>query len=877
MFICRIVTALTILHCAIGAIAQVPVHELRRGSVSFLLDTAGFRIVNNATGEVLLETVAVGDQIPIGLAWHPLSSVDYVNYAHLVVRDNLQADLWFCDTIASWTASDSAHSMDVRFRRGATGQGFDLRVVVLDNDRVKVDFKCATGLQSPWTFRTKLRLRLFPDEYLMGFGERLDGVAFRGERLLNWISEGQADTVPGPRPQDQGNYRVPFYLSTRGYGMLLHNNSCSSFDVGRTDIDINEISVWDETLSFTVYMGASPAQIIERYTADAGRLHRMPEPWVFGVWVMAKNRNWLKSESDRSLDVAELLRRDSIPCSAIWHSYWSEKMNNILAAEMSWDIDRVRYPDYENVVLKHHADGFKVLHYFWPYIFNADVEFDGANAAGVFMRDAGGKTFLNQWLAFFAQVAEPDLTRQSSRRWLQDNMLQNAFDLGSSGWMSDFGEHHRIEMVDSANGNPYAVHNEYPLWWARTNQEFWESRRPDGDYTFWMRGGWTGIQKYSPLIWTGDPQFDWSAVDGIKTIIPSILSAGLSGHPLVSAHVAGYEYNTLPANSEELWIRWLQVCSMFPVLWTHEGNELFFGTHLVFDQSEATRSMLKRYARLHVAFVPYFLTLTQEAIDRGLPVARPLFVHYPEDSRTVNIKDQFLLGDRVLVAPVLDSGAISRTIVFPAGRWYDFSTGRLAAVGPTRLTVSAPLDHLPIYVREGAILPLYDQPHIETLVKNVPGVRDFAHADSSLQLRFYGCGSDTLRLWDGTFIAMSRTSTDTSISISGGPARRNSPSFIVDSTAPCLTSINDFDTRSAMRVFPNPTTGRTTVALELTRAVPTSIEVRTLNGSLLRSHSVSYPHEQDSASLDLSDLPDGIYLVVITQSGVPRTIAVLKN
>jgi hypothetical protein len=316
---------------------------------------------------------------------------------------------------------------------------------------------------------------------------------------------------------------------------------------------------------------------------------------------------------------------------------------------------------------------------------------------------------------------------------------------------------------------------------------------------------------------------------------------------------------------------------MFPVLWTHEGNELFFGTHLVFDQSEATRSMFKRYARLHVAFVPYFLTLTREAVDRGLPVARPLYVHYPDDSRTITIKDQFLIGDRVLIAPVLDSGAVSRTVVFPAGRWYDYSTGRLAAVGPTRLTVSAALDHLPIYVREGAILPLYDQPHIETLVKNVPGLRDFNHADSSLQLRFYGCGSDTLRLWDGTFIAMSRTSADTSISVSGGPARRISPSFIVDATAPCLTSVSDFDARSTVRVFPNPTTGRTIVALELTRAVPASIEVRTLHGLLLRSHSVSYPYEQDSATLDLSDLPDGVYLVIVTQSGVPRTIGVIKN
>ncbi len=877
MLLWHLAVSLFFIVCTIGSIAQSPVHELRRENVRFLLDTSGFRIVRDVTGRVLLETVAVGNELPIGLAWHPLSSVDYVNYSHLVVRDNLRADQWFCDTIAVWKASDSAFSMDVRFRRKATGQGFDLRVAMLDNDRVKVDIRCTSTLPSPWTFRTKLRLRLFPDEYLMGFGERLEGVAFRSQRLLNWISEGQADTVPGPLPQDQGNYRVPFYLSTRGYGLLLHNNTCSAFDVGKADSSINEISVWDQELSFTVYAGDSPEQIIESYTADAGRLYRMPEPWVFGVWVMAKNRNWLQSESGRSLDVAQSLRRDSIPCSAIWHHYWSEKINNILGTDMSWDIDRVRYPDYENVILKHRSDGFKVLHYYWPYIFNADAEFDAANAAGIFMRDASGKTFLNQWLSFFAQVAEPDLTRTSARRWLQQNMLHNAFELGSSGWMADFGEHHRIEMVDSANGNPYAVHNEYPLWWARTNHEFWESRQPDGDYTFWMRGGWTGIQKYAPLMWTGDPQFDWSAVDGIKTIIPSILSAGLSGHPLVSAHIAGYEYNTLPANSEELWIRWLQVCSMFPVMWTHEGSELFFGTHLVFDQSENTRTMFKRYARLHVAFAPYFLSLAREAVDRGLPVARTLYMHYPDDLRTVHIKDQFLLGDRVMVAPVVDSGARSRSIYFPAGRWYDFHTGKLAATGPTRLNVSAPLDHLPIFVREGAILPLYDQPHIETLVRDIPGVRDFEHADSSMQLRLYGCGSDTMRLWDETVIRMQRTSTDSLSSVSGGHNRRITARFMADASAPCLTSVQMFDERSAIRAFPNPTTGRTTVALELTNATPASVEVRSINGSLLRTYTLDNRRDQGSALLDLSDMPDGMYLIIASQSGSTRTVVVVKQ
>jgi alpha-glucosidase (family GH31 glycosyl hydrolase) len=379
--------------------------------------------------------------------------------------------------------------------------------------------------------------------------------------------------------------------------------------------------------------------------------------------------------------------------------------------------------------------------------------------------------------SFFAQVAEPDLSRQTVRNWFKNNLLINAYNLGSSGGMIDFGEHHRIEMIDSANANPYAVHNEYPLWWGKTNQEFWEQKQPDGDYTYWMRGGWTGIQKYSPLMWIGDPQFDWTEVDGIKTIIPAILSAGISGHPIVSSHIAGYEYNTLPSNSEELWIRWLQTCALFPVMWTHEGSELFFGTKLVFDQSAQTKSMFKKYAKLHVQFFPYLYTLVKDAKDKGIPVARPLYLHYPNELNTITIKDQFLLGDRVMVAPVLESGATSRQVYFPSGNWYDFETGKLAATGPTTITVNAPLNHLPIFVKEGSILPLYNQPHIETLVKNVAGVNDFEYADSKMEFRFYGCGSDNIALWDGTTINMRYFTADSATNITGGPSRTYSSKF----------------------------------------------------------------------------------------------------
>jgi alpha-glucosidase (family GH31 glycosyl hydrolase) len=498
------------------------------------------------------------------------------------------------------------------------------------------------------------------------------------------------------------------------------------------------------------------------------------------------------------------------------------------------------------------------------------------------MKSLLNTTYLNQCFSFWAQVAEPDFTKATSRKWFGDSILYNAYNRGSSGWMADFGEHHRIDMIDSAYANPYAVHNEYPLTWGRTNQEFWEERQPDGDYTFWMRGGWTGIQKYAPLMWNGDTQFDWSEGDGIKSIIPSILTAGISGHPLVSAHIAGYGYtdrlgNTiLPSNSEELWIRWVQTCSMFPVMWTHEGDELSSIPKPVFDQSVLTKSQFKKYSKLHIKFFPYFYTLAKEGKEKGLPVARSLYLHYPNDANCISIKDQFLLGDRVMVAPVLDSGAVGRSVYFPQGDWYDYWTGNFTASGPTTLSVSAPLDNLPIYVKEGSILPQFNQDHIETLMKNVAGVNDFGFANSSMEFRFYGCGSDQLQLWDGTTVEMQYFTGDSLTNISGGPSRAYTSTFIHEPSVNCFAGIEEQQTGESIRIYPNPTTGIATLVLDKLYNSSGTIEIYNAAGLLLQQEIFQLVVGESTKPLDVSNLANGIYHLVVRGNEGVKTIRLIK-
>jgi hypothetical protein len=314
------------------------------------------------------------------------------------------------------------------------------------------------------------------------------------------------------------------------------------------------------------------------------------------------------------------------------------------------------------------------------------------------------------------------------------------------------------------------------------------------------------------------------------------------------------------------------MAALFPILWTHEGDELYFGQKQVFDQSALTKTMFKKYAKLHVKFFPYINTLVKEAKETGVPVMRSLYLHYPNDVNTVQIEDEFLLGDRVLVAPVLDSAARSRSVYFPTGKWYDYWTGKLAATGPTRVTVNSPLDHLPVFIKEGSILPLYNQNHIETLVKNVPGKNDFEYANSTMELRFYGTGDDRLQLWDGTQLTAQRSAgNDGNCSTSGAPLNRVYTCNFNDSEK--VISAIESSSRLRANIFPNAFESKITITLDNVSTHKVKVSIADLVGRPI------YQTEENSSSfvLDLSFLHNGIYAITIETGNGKFTERIIKR
>lgn len=627
-----------------------------------------------------------------------------------------------------------------------------LAAFFLNERTLKVE---AEVLDRPEVNRLSFRFQSAPDDRYYGLGERFESAEHHGQRLLVWTEEQHvglgkladkfADKPYNPWPHGPTTYfPVPFFLNPAGYGFLLDDTHPSEFDFGQTSPEVLEITNWNSRFDFLVFYGPKPLQVLEAYTAFTGRVKISPA-WVFGVWNAAADKE------ARLKVVAQTTRRERIPTSAIWSEDWAwpgaSFLSGLLQEKWDWDLNRERYPDYEQMARQLHQDGFRFLGYFMPYIGAKSEAFKLGADQGYLAQNPAGQAYAFRWIV--PKVGEPDLTNPAACAWWQESFFQKAADSGVDGWMHDFSEYTPADAGFADGRDGLAVHNDYPRLWAELGREFWEKARPDGDWVFFMRAGYTGSWRSAPVMWTGDQNMDWERFDGIPSVIPAVNSVGISGSPITATDIAGYHCFPIldKPTDKELFFRWTELGALLPVMRIHESSGC--ANNWLFDSDQETLRHWKEYAKLHVALFPYFYTLVYEAAARGWPVVRHLVLHYPDDPGSQSEESEFLVGDRVLAAPVIVEGAREREVYFPPGAWVDFWDGTRYQ-GPGKAAVAAPLEKVPLFVKAGTLLPLFDAP-IDTLVQeDRDDLNGWDDANRSIQVLFFGEGEDDLTIWDGT-------------------------------------------------------------------------------------------------------------------------------
>jgi len=553
--------------------------------------------------------------------------------------------------------------------------------------------------------RIWLRVHAEQGEHVWGGGEQMSYFDLRGRRFPLWTSEpgvGRDKTteitfradVTGKAGGDywNTNYPQPTYLSSRRYALHVETTAYSAFDFRRPDF--HEIEIWAVPERIELTARSTFIALVGAMAERFGRQPPLPE-WVYGGAIIG-----LK-DGVSSFDRLERIVAAGTKVSGLWCEDWVGLRHTSFGARLFWDwkANEERYPGLRQRIAELEDRGIRFLGYVNPYIAVDGSLFPEAEAAGYFAKDESGKTALVDFGEFDCGVV--DFTNPEAASWFTERVIgQNMIDYGLSGWMADFGEYLPID-VKLANGvDARIMHNAWPTLWAEVNARAVESRGKRGEILFFMRAGFTGVQRHCPLLWAGDQSVDFTRHDGLVTVISGALSSGLLGNAYHHSDIGGYTSLFGNVRTPELIMRWAEMGAFTPVMRTHEGNRP--RDNLQIDQDPEVLSHFARMTRIYVYLAPYLKSLVAEAASRGLPVQRPLFLHFEDDARTYAVQEAYLYGPDLLVAPVWQAGKAEWSTYLPAGADWIHVWSAQTFAGGQDVTVPAPLGEPPVFYRAGS-------------------------------------------------------------------------------------------------------------------------------------------------------------------------------
>ncbi len=538
-----------------------------------------------------------------------------------------------------------------------------------------------------------LPLRCHPEGTFHGFGEQYNATDQRGEAFSLFVTEqgigrdGSFYIVTGD--EHTTYFPMPYYLDARGFGVLALTSARVEVDLCAADPEVAWLEVISgEPLELLVFHGPTPADVIRQLGDVVGR-PALPPEWAFeGVWVGAQG-----GEAE-VLAIADELEEAGIPASALWVQDWTGHRRNIdggSGVQFRWAPDPELYPDLAGLIDELHGRGLRFLAYVNPFVDpNLDDFYPEMNERGLLVTD-DGEPYV--FAAPNGGSAHPDLTNPAARDYLRGVLRGLVETYGMDGWMADYAEYQPLDAELSDGSDPMVYHNLFPIDWHRVNREALEGARPDGDWVSFARSGFTGVQEVAQIHWVGDQEATWSETDGLPTVVPAMLNLGLSGQPYVTHDIAGFSGGP---RTKELQMRWTELGAFTPFMRTHEGNRR--SENWQWNGDEETIAHFRRFVRVHQALAPDFRALAAEAQETSAPILRHLMLVFPDDAETYGISDQFMIGEDLLVAPVVREGATSRPVYLPAGTWFDVWTGE-ELEGGGRVEADAPIGAPPVFSR----------------------------------------------------------------------------------------------------------------------------------------------------------------------------------
>lgn len=530
--------------------------------------------------------------------------------------------------------------------------------------------------------RATLSFECKADECFAGTGERFTKMDLSGHTFFLKNQDGQG-------VNNRRTYKnIPFYLSSRMYGTFYHTCAHSKLSLAHVSTRSVEFLSDQAMIDAFIIAGDTVEEILRGYR-DLTGYPSMPPLWSFGIW-MSRMTYFSADEVD---EICNRLRAEHYPCDVI-HLDTGWFRTDWLC---EWKFNEKRFPDPKGFIHGLKDKGFRVSLWQLPYVAEDAEQIDEARKNDYIAPLTKQQASEGSNFSALDYAGTIDFTYPKATEWYK-GLLKNLFDMGVVCIKTDFGEN--IHMDAKYKGmSPELLNNLYALLYQKAAYEV--TKEVTGDGIVWARAAWAGCQRY-PLHWGGDSCSSW---DGMAGSLKGGLHFGLSGFAFWSHDVPGF--HTLPnfMNSivdDKVYMRWTQ----FGVFSSHMR---YHGT----NKREpwfypAIAPMVKKWWKLRYKLLPYIYEQSKKATHSGYAVLRALIFEHPADKMCWHIDDEYYFGDDFLVAPVMNSED-RRDIYLPEGEWVNFFTGEHFRGGQWLNGVKVPLDEMPVYVREGAVIPVYPE------------------------------------------------------------------------------------------------------------------------------------------------------------------------
>lgn len=516
----------------------------------------------------------------------------------------------------------------------------------------------------------------------LGVGENVYGL---GERFASFVKNGQSIEIAnkdGGTGSDQAYKNVPFYLTNRGYGVLVNECGHVSFEVATEKVSRVQFSIPGESLEYFIVAGPEPKDVLRRLTALTGK-PALPPPWSFGLWLSTS----FTTDYDEAtvMSFIDGMKQRDLPLHVFhFDCFWMREFD---WCSFEWDA-RV-FPDPAGLLRRLHERGLRVCVWINSYLAQRSPLFAEAAQKGYLLKRTDGSVWQTDlWQPGMAIV---DFTNPAAAEWFAGHITR-LLGTGVDAIKTDFGERIPTEGVVYHDGSdPVKMHNFYPILYNECVFKAIEAKRGRGDAVLFARSSYATGQRF-PVHWGGDC---WSTMESMAESLRGGLSLCLSGFGFWSHDIGGFE-GTAPAYIYKRW-------AAFGLLSSHSRLHGSSSYRVPWAYDDEACDVVRTFTKLKCRLMPYLWGAAVEAHRDGVPTMRAMLLEFPDDPACDALDRQYLLGGALLVAPIFtEDGTVDYYL--PAGRWTHLLTGEVQEGGRWHRARHGFLS-LPLFVRPGSMIP----------------------------------------------------------------------------------------------------------------------------------------------------------------------------